>query len=487
MDTKQWAGVIIVLNLLLLLYPALRFTLPVSQFDGGYYYTIAQTWAAQGFGARLPSHAQSAIERVSDYPVLVPLLLRLFLWLPMAFVVNGGVIAFIVLLGNWYFFLLARKLHGERAGLVALVLAALSVRVYYQLWAGIWPYLVGASLGWGALWHFTQYVDGRESVWKTALFSVGVFLTNAFPGLFFLLLMKGYWMGRGKKTGPDAISFGPLPDARGRKALMWLFALFALLTAPFALVKSKAGWFGEYASALLAGTPQGYPPVWRYVFLMDNALVVLAAVVGLYLLLRSRQHKSASLTLTGVAIVLLSYIAVPRGIWFGHFFLNFYSTLSYLLALPAGALLAAWAWPAGKATGRAAGRGKPLRNPDGIRYLTLTVLVSLLMVSAFASMVLPAVTAEERDAALKMREVPGRTFYYQNIDQHGFRSTNWVYVYAGADDYSYGNDLAVDLSDYHNVFVFDKNALSPADAELLAGFRFKVAWEGEHVQLRVRA
>lgn len=498
---------IFLVNIVLAFYPTIFISNPVSQFDGGYYYTIAKTWQESGINAEVPRHAQSSIKKVSDYPPFVPFMILILLKLkvPEQFIYNGGFAAVFLLIGNFYFFLLVEKLTKSRnTAIIALALSVLSLRTYYQLYGGIWPFLVASALSIGALYHFISYNDAKEGkkdkkqekkhLSYCIALSVIVFLTNSFPGVFMLILMGAYLVAKavqqeqkeenknikrkvdkpGSETkGIEEIVYvgGYIGDAENKllkdnriKLLGFLGVIFIGLTLQYALVDSKESWFLEWKNSLISGAPQGYPPIWRYFMIIDNPLLVIMAVIGVLYLLRTKQFETASLTLGGVAIILLNYLIVPKGIWLGHFFLNFYLTFYYLICISAAVALVAWS------------REGRLWKP----YLACTLAIGLLMTAAFAAITQPAITDEELYAAKNFAKIDaGKTFFVTNIDEQGFRSTNWVFVFADPKDYDFGTSIPEDISNYNIVFIFDRTKLS--EKEISAMGEIQPIYEGNKV------
>ncbi len=474
MKKEDIAILLILLAIVLLaVWPALVYRLPVVQTDGATHYTYAKLYVEQGIDAKNPEYNKwgSGEEKVSDYPPFTTLvfgnLLRLFgndvFW------INGGLgLIFIIIAAvSLYFFV--RDLSDSKTALIALMLFALNLRIYYTLFVGIYPALISACLSIPALYFaYRFFSSGRRSAVNllAAIITTGlVILTYPVMGAYLLVLEFFLWFGLKFREKIELkfpkielrVKKSSLSDMKRLLAVMIPIAvIFLFALTSFTIKENRSAWFSDFGSEMFRQCP-GYPCVWKHFEIMEGPLVLLFAALGMLYLLYKNRWDMFFLLLGGLAIVMLSAVMVSGIVYLIY---RFYTLFSILLLMPAAVFI------------HKIISVKELKRV-GIFLLVIMLVLQAAVLAYFLVHVQPAISESEIKAADVLYQHRSSNILYlvKEKDPGSFKAFKWVLLYAKSEHYitPVQLDPSVNVTSYDYVFVNDKSKLTENEAQILSG------------------
>ncbi len=482
---NKWILLLFLAVAILCFYPAMKFDLPVVQTDGASQYIYAKTLADTGsLNSDNPIYNQySSLEKkISDYPPFMPASFAVFIKVfgngaADTALINGVFGGIFILFGLFFIYVFAKELTGSK-GIAAIVLlfAVLNVRMYFMLFVGMFSSVVAFALFFPALYFALKFFKADKfsgiNFGFALLFNILVFLTYPIFGIYLLFIESLLWLGLALKNKLNfsfpqiKLNFKPVSFTDFKKYLYFIIpalAVFIFVLLTFALnTVARSSWVGQWISALLGNCP-GYQCVWGYFLIADGILFVLFAAIGIFYLIYKQDWPVVFLFLAGLFIVLFKNWFVTGDVTILIYLYRFYVIFFVLMAIPAAMLVY-----------------------DGLRNINtkkltavlfaVCILLQVLTIGMFMSFVQPALSHDEYDAAIFLKENPGKTLFFDNKEESAqFRSFKWVVVYSQQnvfDVLSKNNGvtaLPLDFSDlnYDNVFISDVNSLGWKDKTLL--------------------
>ncbi len=460
-NTAFWLVTLVVLVNVLLLTPTVVNHLPISQYDGAYYYNLARTWKEKGFNAELEPKIPG-VDTVSDFPpVLIWMLKKMLDFGLDIWVINGVLVGLIFVIGNIYLYFLVKKLTKDKtAALLTLVFSVLSVRAYYSIFAGIWPTTVAISFSWIALFYVVCFLEkpNTKNMLPVIALNLLVIFTHTVSGIFLLFieafLCLGFVADKKIKIEFPKINF-EIKQQQNKKdySLLLVFgiSIFAVIVSIplYILVGQKQGWLTPWFDNMLS-TYGGYQVIWQYFLVLDGPIItILAAVGALLLIYRANNWKTFSIILAGFLMVVSRKFIIAGGVYgIENYFLKFYPMFFVLMALSASIVLARFI------------RNKKLKNV-GIALVILAILFQIAVLGYFYSKIQPAITDDELSAAkFILHKQPASVLYVYNIPEDAsFRSSYWILVLSHQKSFKTAESLP-DRFDENLVLIADKTKVT---------------------------
>lgn len=465
-ENKWLLIVILLINAVLALYPAIRFDLPVTQTDGATYYTFSRLFVENGINSENPTYNQiGALEkRISEYPPLVIVvfgsLIKYFgndlFW------VNGGYGAIFFLIATVFVYLLFKELNGNYwIGLFGALFSIFNVRAYYTLFAGQTPFFTAVCLTFPALFFTLKYFrENKIYHLVTAIIISALTYLSYTPQAFFLTILQiglavGFCLKQKLKLDLPKIKIVWLYKDLNKKMLYFfvpLFILAGILTKIYLFATSGRQGFVQQILSGLMTSGYGYQAVWGYILIMDNPIIVTLAIAGLFYLLYKQEWEILALVLAGLSIVLINIFAIPD-VFAKYFFYRFYVTFFVLILIPTSIIFV-----------------NGLKNRHTRVFFVVLLILSLLIqiagIGFFYSKIGPAISADERDAALFLAQNPSASvLYVNNVPEEGlFRASKWIFVYARSENFDTSDKIPEKINQKY-IFIADYSKLSVGETE----------------------
>jgi len=488
--TKIWVGIIILVALLISFYPAIRFDRPVVQTDGASQYIYSKTLAETGnFNADNPPYNQySSVEKkIGEYPPLLIWTLGGTIWLlgkiginADIMLINGVFLGIFFVIALWYFYLLAFELSGKRtAALISLILAALSVRAYYTMFVGHLSPMLGFCVSIPALYYCIIYArkKGMKNLSLCLLFNTLTLLAYPIQALFILLLELAVWIGIKMQRAEIKVQLKGIENKKleleGKSkeltsknnikeflqlfiplvAIIWIGLMITALSS-----SARTSWIKDWISGLLS-SGYGYPNVWNYFVITDGPIFVLLAIAGGAYVLYKQDWPAILLGTAGILIVTSKYFLIKSPAIILIYVNRFLVTYQLILAILIG-IVVCGAIELGKTKNEIL-LGKTVKT-----LLIITIIIQLITVATFLTIVKPAISADERDAA-KFLKGYGEEFnilYVDNVaETTSFRAFKWVIVNAKSTRFDVVHELSgAEIADgqYDIIYISDYKKIS---------------------------
>ena len=293
-------------------------------------------------------------------------------------------------------------------------------------------------------------------------------LAYSIQGLYLIFLEAALWLGceLEKKL---KIRFPKIELKIGKMELKSIAYLIIPCIAFSAFVflrfgiSTRGSWISEWISSLLASCP-GYPCIWTQFLIVDNALVIVAAALGVIYLAYTKNWKILSLFLGGSLIVLAGTLFQGSGIV--RLTYRFYTTFFALLVLPAAVIIQKLIAKNRKA---------------GMVLLIAAMVLQLSIIGIFFSKIGPAITHDEFRAAGELSKLNGSVLYVNNVQEEGnFRDFKWIVVFAKSDNYTVHNSLG-NPAGFSYIFVQDKSQLNATENGALKAWG--IMYDGEKARI----
>lgn len=470
---------ILIVNAMLVLAPAFSFNLPIVQTDGATHYVYAKVYSETlSLDSKNPEYNKigSAEEKISDYPPFTTIIfggiIRIFgndiFW------INGGLSVIFFLLASIFFYMLLRDLTKNKSiALIGLVFFVLNVRAYYTLLTGTYPAFISFCLSIPALYFSYKLFSGRiQNLAFAIIFTFLTTLTYTIQGLYLIFLEFMLWLGMEIAKNID-IKFPKIDlkinlSSSGIKKVASLIipslVFFVIIFLRFSL-EARSPWISEWISNLLSTCP-GYPCIWKYFFIVDNPLIVLFAVIGIFYLIYKKNWMLVSLFLGGVMIVLSGGLFSGSGII--YFIYRFYTTFFVLLLIPASILL-----------NRIITKNRKL----GIFLLIIALIIQISIVGFFYSKIGSAISQEEYAASKELLKYSNSSILYVNNDNEvgSFKAFKWIVVFAESENYNLTKMVPEELKGYDYIFVENKENLSSEEEKSLSNC--ETIFDGKMVEI----
>lgn len=464
----SWIIAILVINLVLVLYPTINFSLPITQTDGLTYFGISETLAETGdFHAEIPDSLPVKGEEgtyVKEFLPVPTLYLAAFIKVFGAkAAMNGGALGLLFVLGNLFLFLLVSKLTNKKIALITTLFSIFNLRFYYLFWGGNWANVFAITLSLPTLYFFYKYLHDN----KTSSFSWMVLFLMLTAGshtvhyLFTVCLMIGMWFGvkvmKNVEIKLPKIEFNFAKPAKdtwkmARRSIAIIVVAFFATFVPFALAGTRTKWIAEWIDHLKAFDK--VPEFWHYGFITDGPILVVLAAIALIYALYKQNWELLGLAVPSYIIVCLTKFLVPEDIWLSLFVYRFQAFHFIILAL----LTAYFVFSVIK------------EHPKLQKLLLTLLLISFLWqtskVVALTGNIQSAITDAEYVAAL---EVKGEDFWLLKTEEtdSSFRSHEWIMYYGDGHADNFSTELTEEALAHDYLIVQDIAALTEEDLNML--------------------
>ncbi|MDP6293246.1 MAG: hypothetical protein QF486_02095 [Candidatus Woesearchaeota archaeon] len=469
---KYWQYLIPVIALILMSLPTM-YPQPVLQTDGIAYYGFAKTWSETGsFEADVPEYYRFASvqeSKVGHYTPFVTVTLGILLkmggdvlWL------NGIYCGLLFAMAAWFIYLLSNYL--KINPLLVLPLALLNIRPYFTAWVGSLTAFAGFAFSIPAVYYAIKFFDSND--WQDGFWALAFLLLTGLSYIQFVLytltLFVILFIARLMKN--MEITW---PKVRAKTFKIkwksgWLVVVGAAITAVIIKVfmfaaSGRKGYITDYVNYLMQNGV-GYPRIWELPVLTDNAIVVALAIGGLAYAIYKQRWYLVALAAGTLGCLLSGPLLGLSNAWIFTYVLRFYTLNAVFLALLAGYLIQRlWKYKLTKIV------------------FGVAVAAQLVMFIAFASMVQPAITAEEMHVSNLLQSTNKPITFVENVDfGNNFAEPAWIMAFAQPQAF----EVVFEVPDYLPaglVLVEDKTVLTKDELKLLS-FR-KVVYEGEKVLL----
>ncbi len=440
MDKWGWIlCLILVINLGLAIYPALKYDLPVTQTDGATYYTLAKVYSEHGINAENPAFNRpgSLEKKVSDYPpfALVTFGSILNIFGHDTFWINGGYTAVFFLIATIFTYLLFLELtKDKKIALIGAAFSALNFRAYFSHLTGHFPFFVGFGLTIPALYCTAKYLNDkkRSSLILGILSTALVYLTYTPQAVFLTILQFGMAFGNlieqklNIKFPEIKIDWKKTSNLIKNSLMFFIPSLIiaAILTKMYLFAASGRQGFASAIIASLMKMGDGYPVAWGYFLIIEGPILFLFAIAGIIHIIRNNQWKILGLLTAAIGIVMVNLFVIPVGVFARYFIYRFYVTFFILLALPAAILIVKGL------------RSRQTRILFSI-VLVLALLFNIAQIGFLYSKLEPAITQDELKASQFLsNNIDKSVLYIKNYPgDSSFRDFKWILIYSKIDNF----------------------------------------------------
>ncbi|MFH0832247.1 MAG: hypothetical protein V1900_00800 [Candidatus Aenigmatarchaeota archaeon] len=464
MNIKKIVLLLLAINAVLVLIPAIVFNLPIVQTDGASHYVYAKVYSETfSLDSENPEYNRmgSVEKKLSDYPPFVTIVFGSIIKMfgNDIFLINGGFgLAFFLLASIFMYIFIKDITKNNTVAIIGLAFFILNIRAYYTLFTGIYPAFVSFCLSIPALYFsYKFFLSGNNrNLVLSLLFTCMTVFAYTIQGLYLIFLEIMLWFGI-KLEEKLSVHF-PKINARIKRISLSDFKNAIYLLIPTALFlffviisftlkgTTRETWLSGWFSGLMS-TCTGYQCVWKHFFIVEG-LIALFAIFGSIYLFYKKDWKIITLLLGGFLIVISGSIFIEGEPTILVYIYRFYTTFSALLVIPASVFIY-------KIISM-----KEVRN-IGIVFLALCIFIQLAILGYFYLNIGPAITQGEYDAASFLSGHTKSNILYVNneVDEGTFRSFKWVVVFAKSEKYSVSESVG-NLTGFDYVFVQDKDKLS---------------------------
>ncbi|EKD63235.1 MAG: hypothetical protein ACD_51C00315G0006 [uncultured bacterium] len=464
---------ILAINLAVVLYPTFLTPLPVTQTDGLTYFETSKQLADTGdFFAELqdfiPAKGDEATHINEFLPAPIVYMAGFIKIFGERIVINGGALGILLVLANFYLYLLVKKLTGSRnIALITTLFNAINFRLYFLLFGGNWANVCAMAFSIPAIYYYLEYLEKNK---KSSLILVSCSLilvagSHTVQFLFTICLMIGLWIGikvlKNARIKLPEIKFDL--GVLGEKTISTIIytilisvVAFMATFIPFVLAGTRTYWVSEWIDYLKFYDK--VPQFWHYGIITDGPVLIILGFAGFIYAFYKQNWKILGLAIPSFIIVNLTNFLVPDEIWLSLFVYRYQAFHFIILTI----LTAYLAFEMMKSV--------PKLKKICFAILTVGVLWQAALLGLLVAEIEPAITQDELASAQYLNDLGADFWLVNNISgASSFRSYEWILAYGDGNKENVSTSITEELFDHDYLMIQDGTVLSQDEIKMLEG------------------